>query len=144
MVSLPGAFTPTCSANHVPRYIEHIADLSESLLCLFLRPGLPSNVSAEKKGVEQLIIIAPNDAFVMSGWQKVNLGSTDEDNEFTIFASDLETNLAKQIGWTAQGDASRNGRFAAIIDHGKVTYAGFETELQTVSVSGVDAVLEKL
>lgn len=110
----------------------------------FLRPGLPSNVSAEKKGVEQLIIIAPNDAFVMSGWQKVNLGSTDEDNKFTIFASDLETNLAKQIGWTAQGDASRNGRFAAIIDHGKVTYAGFETELQTVSVSGVDAVLEKL
>lgn len=117
---------------------------SVSRCCAFLRPGLPSNVSAEKKGVEQLIIIAPNDAFVMSGWQKVNLGSTDEDNKFTIFASDLETNLAKQIGWTAQGDASRNGRFAAIIDHGKVTYAGFETELQTVSVSGVDAVLEKL
>lgn len=80
----------------------------------------------------------------MSGWQKVNVGLTEDDNTFVIFASDLETNLAKQIGWTAQGDDSRNGRFAAIIENGKVTYAGYETELQTVSVSGVDAVLEKL
>ncbi|KAI5362986.1 Putative redoxin [Septoria linicola] len=123
LVSVPGAFTPTCSGNHVPRFIEHIADL-------------------KKKGVDQLLIIAPNDAFVMSGWQKVNVGLTDDDNTFVIFASDLETKLANQIGWTAPGD--RNGRWAAIIDHGKITYAEVETELQAVTVSGVDAILEKL
>ncbi|CAK1358086.1 putative peroxiredoxin pmp20 [Cercospora beticola] len=123
LVSVPGAFTPTCSANHVPRFIEHIADLKQ-------------------KGVDQLIIIAPNDAFVMSGWQKVNVGGTDDDNTFVVFASDLETKLANQIGWTAPGD--RNGRWAAIIDHGKVTYAEVETELQAVTVSGVDAILKQL
>ncbi|KAK4611951.1 Peroxiredoxin Pen c 3 [Fulvia fulva] len=125
LVSVPGAFTPTCSANHVPRYIEHIADL-------------------KNKGVDTLLIIAPNDAYVMSGWQKVNtIDTTDPSaNTSIIFASDLETKLAAQIGWTAPGD--RNGRWAAVIDHGKVTYAEVETELQAVSVSGVEAVLKAL
>ncbi|KAK4500409.1 hypothetical protein PRZ48_008598 [Zasmidium cellare] len=123
LVSLPGAFTPTCSGNHVPRYIEKIPEL-------------------KAKGVDQLLIIAPNDAFVMSGWQKVNLAGSEDDNTFVLFLSDLETKLAAKIGWTAPGD--RNGRFAVIIDHGKITYAEVETELQAVTVSGVDAVLEKL
>lgn len=78
----------------------------------------------------------------MSGWQKVNLAGSEDDNTFVIFASDLETKLAEKVGWTAPGN--RNGRFAVIIDHGKVTYAEVETELQAVTVSGVDAVLEKL
>lgn len=84
--------------------------------------------------MDNLIIIAPNDAYVMSGWQKVNVGGTEDDNTFVIFASDLETKLANQIGWTAPGD--RNGRWAAIIDHGKIIYAENETELQAVTVSG--------
>ncbi|EME39754.1 hypothetical protein DOTSEDRAFT_74603 [Dothistroma septosporum NZE10] len=123
LVSVPGAFTPTCSGNHVPKYIEHIDDL-------------------KSKGVDELLIIAPNDAYVMSGWQKVNVGLTEDDNTFVIFASDLETKLAAQIGWTAPGD--RNGRWAAVIDHGKITYAEVETELQAVTVSGVEAVLKAL
>ncbi|KAF7196674.1 Peroxiredoxin Pen c 3 [Pseudocercospora fuligena] len=123
LVSVPGAFTPTCSGNHVPRFLEKIPEL-------------------KKKGVDNLIIIAPNDAYVMSGWQKVNLAGSPDDNTFVIFASDLETKLANQIGWTAPGD--RNGRWAAIIDHGKIAYAEIETELQAVTVSGVDAILEKL
>jgi alkyl hydroperoxide reductase 1 len=87
--------------------------------------------------VDQLLVIAPNDAWVMSGWQKTQLAADPAHNKDLIFASDLETKLAAQIGWTAQGDPSRNGRFALIVDHGKVTYAGFESEdLQNVGVSG--------
>lgn len=144
-----GAFTPTCSANHVPRYIEHIADLSKSSsqpLPQTPNPLPPTNLPLplENKGVDTLLIIAPNDAYVMSGWQKVNtIDTTDPSaNTSIIFASDLETKLAAQIGWTAPGD--RNGRWAAVIDHGKVTYAEVETELQAVSVSGVEAVLKAL
>lgn len=70
----------------------------------------------------------------MSGWQKVNVAGSDDDNTFVCFMSDLETKLADKIGWTAPGD--RNGRWATIIDHGKITYAEVETELQAVTVSG--------
>ncbi|KXT13844.1 hypothetical protein AC579_6892 [Pseudocercospora musae] len=119
----PQVFTPTCSANHVPRFLEKIPESKE-------------------KGVDNLIIIAPNHVYVMSGWQKVNLAGSPDDNTFVIFASDLETKLANRIGWTAPGD--RNGRWAAIIDHGKIAYADVETELQAVTVSGVDAILQKL
>lgn len=101
-----------------------------------------NGITTEQKGVDNLIIIAPNDAFVMSGWQKVNVGGSQDDNTFVLFMSDLETKLAQQIGWMAPGD--RNGRWAAIIDHGKITYAENETELQAVTVSGVDAILEAL
>ena len=70
----------------------------------------------------------------MSGWQKVNVAGSEDDNTFVLFMSDLETKLAAKIGWTAPGD--RNGRWAAIIDHGKIAYAEVETELQAVTVSG--------
>lgn len=70
----------------------------------------------------------------MSGWQKVNVAGSDDDNTFVCFMSDLETKLAAKIGWTAPGD--RNGRWAAIVENGKVVYAEVETELQAVTVSG--------
>ncbi|PPJ52642.1 hypothetical protein CBER1_11422 [Cercospora berteroae] len=55
-------------------------------------------ISSNDEDGDQLIIIAPNDAFAMSGWQKVNVGGTEDDNTFVIFASDLETKLADKIG----------------------------------------------
>ena len=48
-----GAFTPTCSENHVPGYIQNLAKLKE-------------------KGVDVVAVIASNDPFVMSAWGKVN------------------------------------------------------------------------
>lgn len=53
LVSVPGAFTPTCTANHVPGFINKIAEL-------------------KAKGVDQVVIIACNDAWVMSAWGKAN------------------------------------------------------------------------
>ncbi|KXH25997.1 redoxin, partial [Colletotrichum simmondsii] len=53
IVSIPGAFTPTCSASHLPGYIEHKDEL-------------------KAKGVDQVIFLAYNDPFVMSGWGKAN------------------------------------------------------------------------
>lgn len=57
IVAVPGAFTPTCSAAHLPSYIENKDKL-------------------KAKGVDEVIFLAHNDAFVMSGWGKAN-GITD-------------------------------------------------------------------
>lgn len=58
LVSIPGAFTPTCSGSHIPSYTEHIDKI-------------------KAKGVDQVIVVAFNDAFVMNGWAKAN-GVTDD------------------------------------------------------------------
>lgn len=58
IVAVPGAFTPTCQANHLPGYIQKLKDL-------------------KSKGVDQVVVIAYNDCFVMSAWGKAN-GVTDD------------------------------------------------------------------
>lgn len=58
LVAVPGAFTPTCSEKHVPTFLEQKDAL-------------------KAKGVDQVIVIAYNDAFVMSAWGKAN-GVTDD------------------------------------------------------------------
>ncbi|KAH7014321.1 peroxiredoxin type-2 [Microdochium trichocladiopsis] len=118
--ALPGAFTPTCSASHVPGYIAKKDEL-------------------KAKGVDQVICLAYNDAYVMSGWGKAN-GVSDE---FLIFASDDHATFSKEFGWMAE-DGERTNRYGMIVDHGKVTYAELEPHLQALEVSSADAVLKVL
>ncbi|KAI0019073.1 peroxiredoxin [Xylariomycetidae sp. FL0641] len=117
LVSVPGAFTPTCQAEHITGYLAHLADL-------------------KAKGVDQVVVIAYNDAFVMSAWGKAN-GVKDD---YVLFMNDEGTNFSKSMGWTA---GERTARYAMIIDHGKVTYAEKEP-VKGVDVSGAEAVLAKL
>ncbi|KAJ6779935.1 hypothetical protein PWT90_05356 [Aphanocladium album] len=118
LVSVPGAFTPTCQANHIPSFTGKIAEL-------------------KAKGVDQIVVIASNDPWVMSAWGKAN----NIHDEFIIFASDDECKFSKSIGWLAA--PTRTGRYAIVIDHGKVTYAELEPA-GGVTVSGADAILPKL
>lgn len=53
VVAVPGAFTPTCSVNHIPPYLEKLSEL-------------------KSKGVDVVAVIAFNDAWVMSAWGKAN------------------------------------------------------------------------
>jgi alkyl hydroperoxide reductase 1 len=53
LVSVPGAFTPTCTINHIPPYIQKLPEL-------------------KSKGVDVIAVIAFNDAWVMSAWRKAN------------------------------------------------------------------------
>lgn len=57
--------------------------------------------------------------------------------------SDSKTHFSKNHGWEA-GVGDRNGRYAMVIDHGKVTYANVEKDFTQVTVSGVDPVLKAL
>ncbi|KAI1275425.1 putative peroxiredoxin-5 [Xylaria sp. FL0933] len=117
LVSVPGAFTPTCQANHITGYIKKLSEL-------------------KAKGVDTIVVIAFNDPFVQAAWGKAN-GIKDES---IIFATDNDAAFSKSLGWTL---GPRTARYAIIVDHGKVVYAEKEPGTD-VSVSGVDAVLAKL
>lgn len=121
LVSVPGAFTPGCSARHLPPYLEKLDDIS--------------------KKADLVVVIASNDSFVMAAWGKVN-GVGDSDR--ILFMSDSKTFFSKEHGWMA-GMGDRNGRWAMIIEKdGTVSYAQSEKSPREVSVSGADAVLAKL
>ncbi|KAH6697075.1 peroxiredoxin type-2 [Plectosphaerella plurivora] len=118
VVSVPGAFTPTCSAAHLPGYIANADKLKAA-------------------GVDQVVFIAFNDPFVMSAWGKAN----NIKDDFFVFATDPAAAFSKSIGWTA---GERTGRYAIVVDHGKVTYAGVETVSGSLDNSGAEVVIAKL
>ncbi|EEA27291.1 Peroxiredoxin Asp f3 [Talaromyces marneffei ATCC 18224] len=120
LFSVPGAFTPTCSLSHLPGYIQNLPQL-------------------KAKGVDIVAVLAFNDAWVMSAWGKANK-VTDKD---FLFLSDPDAKFSKSIGW-ADPVSGRTGRYAMVIDHGKVTYAGIETERGSLKASGADTVLASL
>ena len=99
MVSVPGAFTPGCQAHHLPPYIQKLGEL-------------------KSKGVDVVAVIASNDSWVMNAWGKVN-GSKGDD---VLFFSDTKTFFSKEHAWQAAPGAERNGRWAMVIDNGKITY----------------------
>ncbi|KAM0800136.1 peroxisomal matrix protein [Usnea florida] len=118
LFAVPGAFTPGCSVRHLPGYIEHLDEI-------------------KGKGVDVVIVIAMNDAWVMSAWGKANGIKHDK----ILFMCDTSIAFSKSIGWTRGAD--RTGRYAMVIDHGKIIYAENEPA-GDVTVSGAEAVLTKL
>ncbi|ODV58857.1 peroxiredoxin family protein [Ascoidea rubescens DSM 1968] len=137
IVSVPGAFTPTCSNSHIPDILKRLKDFKE-------------------KGIDLLLVISNNDAFVLNAWKKdlfsylnISLKDTlkDDFKPKVLFASDPNTSFSKKIGYwkdsSVYGMGIRTSRYAIVIDNGVVTYSEQETQ-SGVSVSGVDAILAKL
>ncbi|KZP26811.1 thioredoxin-dependent peroxidase, partial [Athelia psychrophila] len=121
LFSVPGAFTPTCHANHIPPYIERFAEF-------------------KAKGVDVIAVIAANDAFVMSGWGR-SLGV--EDKILTL--ADYGATWSKQLGLSLELGplGTRTARYAVIIDDLVIKYLEVEPA-KGVTVSGAEAVLNKL
>ena len=100
MFALPGAFTPTCSAKHVPSYVQHIDAI-------------------KAKGVDEVWCVAVNDAFVMGAWgreQQVGgkVRMLADGSALWTLALGLELDL------TARGMGLRSQRYAALLDDGVV------------------------
>ncbi|MDO8714980.1 MAG: peroxiredoxin [Polynucleobacter sp.] len=121
--ALPGAFTPTCSAKHVPSYVEHFDAI-------------------KAKGVDEIWCISVNDPFVMGAWgrdQKVGnkirmLG--DGSAEFT-------KKLGLELDLTARGFGVRSDRYAMIVEDGVVKTLDREAPGK-FEVSNAASVLKKL
>lgn len=96
--SVPGAFTPTCDAKHLPGFVQHAADL-------------------KAKGVDTVACMAVNDVFVMNAWGKAsNVG----DN--VLMLADGNAEYAKALGLELNasgfGMGIRGQRFAIVVDNG--------------------------
>lgn len=118
LVAVPGAFTPTCQEKHVPSYLENLEKF-------------------KAKGVDQILVIASNDQWVMAAWGKAN-GVKDDS---ILFMSDAGLEFSSKYAW-ANGD--RTGRYAIVVDHGKVTYSGLDDVRGSIEKSGAEGVLAKL
>jgi peroxiredoxin (alkyl hydroperoxide reductase subunit C) len=123
LFAVPGAFTPTCSAKHLPGFTDHLADL-------------------KAKGVDRVVCLAVNDVFVMGAWakdQKVGDG--------IIMLADGSAAFTKALGLeldlTARGLGVRSQRFALIAVDGVVTHLAVE-DAGGFDVSRAEAVLEAL
>lgn len=123
LFAVPGAFTPTCSAKHLPGFVEH----AEAL---------------KAKGIDSIVCMAVNDAFVMGAWAKSqNIGP-----EITML-SDGSAQFTKALGLeldlVSRGLGVRSQRFALVADDMKVTHLAVEKP-GDFEVSKAEAVLAAL
>lgn len=123
LFGVPGAFTPTCSAKHLPGFVVNVDAL-------------------KAKGVDTIACVAVNDAFVMGAWAK-DQGITDQ----VVMLADGSAKLAQALGLeldlTARGLGIRNQRFALIAKNGVVAHIGVE-QPGAFEVSKAEAVLAAL
>ena len=106
MFAVPGAFTPTCSARHLPGYLQ--------------------NVDALKgKGVDEVVCLAVNDAFVMGAWAR----DQGVDGRLLMLADGscaFTKALGLELDLTARGLGTRAQRFALVAEDGRVTHLAVE------------------
>jgi peroxiredoxin len=122
LFSVPGAFTPTCSAKHLPGFVDKADDL-------------------KAKGVDEIVATAVNDAFVLGAWNKA-AGSED----ITMLA-DGNGEFAEALGLTMDGSGfglgKRGQRFSMIIDDGVVKELNVE-QPGDFSISSAEHMLGQL
>jgi peroxiredoxin len=106
LFSVPGAFTPTCSARHLPGFVDNAQAM-------------------RAKGVDEIVCVSVNDAFVMAAWAK----SANAGEKITMIA-DGNGDFSKALGLTFDGSAYgmglRGQRFSMIVTNGKVTQLNIE------------------
>ena len=122
LFAVPGAFTPTCSQAHLPGYVVN-AD------------------AIKAKGVDAIVCVAVNDAFVMGAW-----GESGNAEALTMVGDgngDFTKALGLEMDGSGFGLGTRSQRFAMIVDDGTVTKLAVEAPGQ-FEVSKAEAILEAL
>lgn len=123
LFSVPGAFTPTCSARHLPGFVEKADEL-------------------KAKGVDEIACTAVNDAFVMQAWSEQG-GAADK----VTMLADGNCDFAKATGLTMDGAkfgmGTRGQRFSMLVEDGVVKQLNVE-EPGAFNVSSADYMLERL
>ena len=121
MFAVPGAFTPTCSVAHLPGYVVSADEL-------------------KAKGVDAIICVAINDAFVMSAWGK------SQNAENLMMLADGDGSYTKALGLemdTAAFGGLRSQRYSMIIENGVVTSLNVEKP-QEFEISNAETIINQL
>ena len=121
LFAVPGAFTPTCHANHLPGFLANGDALKE-------------------KGVDAIVCVSVNDVFVMDAWAKATASAGEIE-----FLADGSADFAKAIGLeldgTARGMGIRSQRYAMLVDDGIVKVLNVEDVPGKAEISGAEALL---
>jgi peroxiredoxin len=122
LFAVPGAFTPTCSQAHLPGYVVN-AD------------------AIKAKGVDSIICLSVNDAFVMGAW------GDNANAEALLMVGDGNGDFTKAVGLEMDGSGfglgSRSQRYAMVVDDGTVSKLAVE-EAGQLDVSAAEAILQAL
>ncbi len=121
--ALPGAFTPTCSAKHVPGYVERYDAL-------------------KAKGVDEIWCISVNDPFVMGAWGR-DLKVGKKVRMFGDGSAEFTKKLGMEFDLTARGLGVRSQRYAMIVEDGVVKTLDLEAPGK-FEVSDAASILKKL
>jgi len=123
LFAVPGAFTPTCSNQHLPGFVVRAADI-------------------KAKGVDTVACISVNDAFVMNAWGKAH-GTGDE----VLMLADGNADFARAIGLDFDGSGIgfgvRSQRYAMIVNDGVVELLNVEKPMK-FEVSDAETILKAL
>jgi len=103
---LPGAFTPTCSAQHVPGYVREADAL-------------------RAKGVDEIWCVSVNDAFVMGAWGREQ-GAQDKVRMMADGSGEFTRALGLELDLTARGMGVRSNRYSMLVDDGVVKSVSVE------------------
>ena len=120
--AVPGAFTPTCSQQHLPGFVNSAADI-------------------KAKGVDEIICTSVNDAFVMGAW-----GESQSADAIAMVADgngDLASALGLEMDGSGFGMGTRSQRYAMVVDDGVVSKLAVEAPGK-FEVSSAEAILADL
>lgn len=120
---LPGAFTPTCSARHVPGYVEQ----AEAL---------------RARGIDEIWCVSVNDAFVMGAWAREQ-GTAGKVRMMADGSAAWTRALGLELDLTARGMGVRSQRYSMLLDDGVVRQLNIEAPGK-FEVSGADRLLAQL
>ncbi len=123
LFAVPGAFTPTCSAKHLPGFKDHVADF-------------------QAKGVDTIACVSVNDAFVMKAW-----GESQSVGDAILMLGDGNGDFTKAIGLEMDGSkfgmGQRSQRYSMIVEDGVVKELNVEAPGE-FKVSAADYMLAQL
>lgn len=121
LFAVPGAFTPTCSAAHLPGFVVHVDDI-------------------KAKGVDTVACMSVNDVFVMDAWGK------SANAEHLMMLADGNTTFTEALGLVLDGSGfgmgTRSQRFAMIVDDGAVSL--LNVDAGALEASSAEAILAAL
>ncbi len=123
LFALPGAFTPTCSAAHLPGYVVKADELKD-------------------KGVDSIVCLSVNDAFVMDAW-----GEQHNVEDRVMMIADGSADFTRAVGLdldlSQRGMGTRSQRYAMVVNDGVVELLNIEAPMK-FEVSDADTILNSL
>jgi peroxiredoxin len=124
LFAVPGAFTPTCSMNHLPGFLEN-------------------RDSFYAKGVDEIVVLSVNDHHVMQAWAKAS-GGEGKIRFFADGAAVLTKVLGLENDMSAGGMGIRSKRYSMLIEDGRITQLNVEDVPGKAEVSGAATLLGQL